>query len=191
MTFIVLEGGEGSGKSTQTKRLAAWLRDQGHTVCETFEPGDTATGAQLRERLLHGATPLTAEDELQLMLQDRAQHVAEKIRPALARGEIVVCDRFAPSSLAYQGVGRELGVAAVEQRSADATGGLEPDLVLVLDVADDVAEARVSPNRDRMERAGGRLSRTGPGRISRPRGKPGLGRHRRQRKPRCGRGTCS
>jgi dTMP kinase len=153
VTFIVLEGGEGSGKSTQTKKLGEHLRARGCVVRTTFEPGDTSRGKELRDRLLHGGA-LTADQELELMLEDRRLHVDEVIRPALARGEVVVCDRYAPSSLAYQGVGRGLGVDAVAAASARATGGLEPDLVLVLDVPDAVAEARLAAYRDRFERAG-------------------------------------
>jgi dTMP kinase len=153
VTFVVLEGGEGSGKSTQTKLLATWLRERGCSVCETFEPGATSRGAALRDRLLHGAA-LGPADELRLMLEDRALHVAEVISPALARGEIVVCDRFTPSSLAYQGAGRGLGVETVERASTEAVGGVEPDLVVVLDVPDEVAEARLAPIRDRFEREG-------------------------------------
>jgi dTMP kinase len=92
--------------------------------------------------------------ELLLMLADRAQHVAELIRPALERGAVVVCDRYTPSSLAYQGVARGLGVAEVERLSAWADGGLEPDMVIVLDLSDETAESRVSADRDRFERAG-------------------------------------
>jgi dTMP kinase len=88
------------------------------------------------------------------MLADRSQHVAEVIRPALERGAIVVCDRFEPSTLAYQGAARGLGVEEVERLSRWAAAGVEPDLVIVLDVPDSIAEARVSPLRDRFERAG-------------------------------------
>ncbi len=120
----------------------------------TFEPGDTATGSELRAVLLHADTALDARAELLLMLADRAQHVAEVIRPALERGAYVVCDRYEPSSLAYQGVARGLGVDEVERLSAWAAGDVEPDAVIVLDLPDDVAEARVSVDRDRFERAG-------------------------------------
>ena len=154
MTFIVLEGGEGSGKSTQVARLATWLRARGLEVVSTFEPGDTKLGAAVRDALLHDDGPLDARTELLLMLADRAQHVAEVVRPAIARGEVVVCDRYAPSTLAYQGAGRELGVDAVAALNEFATGGLAPDLVLVLDVPDEIAEARVAAARDRVERAG-------------------------------------
>ncbi len=159
MTFIVLEGGEGSGKSTQAARLASWLAENGHEVVSTFEPGDTKMGAQMRDVLLHGDAPLDAHAELLLLLADRAQHVAEVIRPALARGAVVISDRYTPSTLAYQGVGRGLGVETVEQLDAFATGGLVPDLVILLDVPDDVAEARVAAERDRVERAGDEFHR--------------------------------
>jgi dTMP kinase len=154
MTFVVLEGGEGSGKSTQSARLASWLTEQGHDVVSTFEPGDTKLGMHVRDLLLHGDAPLDARTELLLMLADRAQHVTEVIRPGLARGAVVISDRYSPSTLAYQGVGRGLGVAAVEQMDAVATGGLVPDVVVVLDVPDELAEARVATARDRLERAG-------------------------------------
>jgi dTMP kinase len=154
VTFVVLEGGEGVGKSTQVEMLAAALRATGREVVVTYEPGATKAGAQMRAVLLHADAPIDPTAELLLMLADRAQHVGEVVRPALAGGAIVVCDRYAPSTLAYQGVGRELGVEHVESMSARAAGGLEPDVVVVLDLPDDVAEARVSAARDRMERAG-------------------------------------
>jgi dTMP kinase len=151
--FIVVEGGEGAGKSTQVAKLAARLRDAGHDVDETREPGGTEEGAALREKLLHGDA-IDAETELGWMLEDRRLHVEQRIKPDLARGIVVVCDRFSPSTLAYQGVARGMGVEAVERRCAVATGGVEPDVVIVLDLPDDVAEARVAANRDRFEREG-------------------------------------
>ena len=154
MTFVVLEGGEGSGKSTQVARLVERLRAEGREVVATFEPGDTPTGRRIRETLLHGDDALAPTAELLLMLADRAQHVVEVIRPALVRGAVVVCDRFSPSTIAYQGVARGLGVAEAEWWCEFATGGLVPDAVLVLDVPDAVAEARVGRECDRMERAG-------------------------------------
>jgi dTMP kinase len=152
---VVLEGGDGSGKSTQSTRLAAWLREQGCAVVETFEPGAGATGAVLRELLLHGPETVTPVAEALLMAADRAQHVATEIAPALARGEWVVCDRYVPSSLVYQGVVRGLGVDVVEQLSVVATAGVTPDLVVVLDVSDAVADARRAGESDRLEREGG------------------------------------
>ncbi|HET9728624.1 MAG TPA: dTMP kinase [Acidimicrobiia bacterium] len=154
MTFIVLEGGEGSGKSTQARALADALRAEGRDVVVTFEPGDTPAGVRIREILLHADAPIDSHAELLLMLADRAQHVAQVVAPALARGAIVVCDRFSPSSLAYQGIARKLGVGVVESLDAFARNGCSPDLVVVLDVPDDVAESRVAVERDRFERAG-------------------------------------
>jgi dTMP kinase len=160
VTFIVLEGGEGVGKSTQVQLLAQWLHATGREVVVTYEPGATKSGAQMRAVLLHADVPIDPRAELLLMAADRAQHVAEQIRPALERGAIVVCDRYMPSTLAYQGIGRGLGVETVETLSGWAAGGLEPDLVLVLDLPDAEAEARVSAARDRMERAGAEFHRT-------------------------------
>ena len=152
--FVVLEGGDGSGKSTQVARLAESLRASGLAVHETFEPGAGAAGAVIRDLLLHGPEVIAPVAEALLMAADRAQHVATEIAPALLRGEWVVCDRYVPSSLVYQGVVRELGVELVEQLSEVATGGLEPDLVIVLDVSDDVAAARRDAETDRLEREG-------------------------------------
>jgi dTMP kinase len=152
--FIVVEGGEGVGKSTQVARLAQWLRASGHEVVLTFEPGDTPVGVDFRNALLHADHALDPRAELMLMLADRAQHVAEVVAPAIARGAIVVCDRYEPSTLAYQGVARGLGVDEVERMSQWAAAGLRPDAVIVLDAPDDVAEARVSTARDRIEHAG-------------------------------------
>jgi dTMP kinase len=152
--FIVFEGGEGSGKSTQAAILVRRLRSEGRDVVETFEPGATARGALLRSVLLHDDTPLDPRAELLLMAADRAQHVSELIAPALARGAVVVCDRFSPSSLVYQGVARGLGVDAVEAVDRFAATGVQPDLVVVLDVSDAVALERLPEARDRFERAG-------------------------------------
>ncbi|MDQ1383553.1 MAG: dTMP kinase [Actinomycetota bacterium] len=152
--FIVVEGGEGVGKSTQVPRLAASLRASGREVVVTHEPGDTKLGAELRAVLLHADDHVDARAELLLMIADRAQHLAEVVTPALARGAIVVCDRYEPSTLAYQGVARGLGVESVERLSEWATTGVEPDVVVVLDLPDEIAEARVSVDRDRFERAG-------------------------------------
>ncbi len=157
--FIVLEGADGSGKSTQVTRLVERLRGSGRTVVETFEPGATALGSRIRAIVLDGpdesvgaASPAAITEAL-LMAADRAQHVAEVVRPALSRGDWVVSDRFVPSSLIYQGVARGLGVDAVAEVSAWATDGLEPDLIIVLDVADAVADTRRSQS-DRLEREG-------------------------------------
>lgn len=152
--FVVLEGGDGSGKSTQRDLLVEWLRGRDLVVVETGEPGGTDLGFDLRRLLLDG-TDVSPRAEALLMAADRAQHTDRKIRPALARGEWVVSDRHVPSSLVYQGVVRGLGVDAVAALSAFATDGLVPDLVVLLDVDDATAEARRSGESDRMEREGG------------------------------------
>jgi dTMP kinase len=149
--FIVLEGGDATGKSTQVERLATRLRDGGHEVVTTFEPGATAVGRQLRGLLLDGSNELDPVAEALLMAADRAEHVVEVVRPALTRGAWVVSDRFVPSSLAYQGVGRGLGVHEVEQLNELATSGIQPDLVIVLDLAPDAARRRMRSQPDRLE----------------------------------------
>jgi len=149
--FIVLEGGDATGKTTQAALLAARLREQGREVVQTFEPGGTALGGSLRRLLLDGEGTVEPEAEALLMAADRAQHVLEVVRPSLGRGDWVVSDRFMPSSLAYQGVGRGLGVPAIEIVNGIATGGLEPDLVVVLDLPPDVATERFGAARDRLE----------------------------------------
>jgi dTMP kinase len=152
--FVVLEGGEGTGKSTQAKRLVQLLERAGRDTELTHEPGGTRLGEAIRELLLHGDRDLDERAELLLMLADRAEHVASVIRPALAAGKVVVTDRFTPSTVAYQGVGRALGAEAVAEMSAYAAGGLAPDVVIVIDLPDDVAATRVAADPDRMERAG-------------------------------------
>jgi dTMP kinase len=149
--FIVLEGGDATGKTTQAALLATRLRDQGREVVQTFEPGGTALGGSLRRLLLDGEGTVEPEAEALLMAADRAQHVLEVVRPSLGRGDWVVSDRFMPSSLAYQGVGRGLGVPAIEIVNGIATGGLEPDLVVVLDLPPEVATERFGAARDRLE----------------------------------------
>ena len=149
--FVVLEGGDGCGKSTQARILCSRLRDGGREVVRTREPGATEAGAGIRELVL-GAGRLVPRAEALLIAADRAQHVAEVVRPALARGAVVVSDRYVPSSLAYQGVARGLGVDEIARLSEWATDGLQPDLVLVLDVDPGEAAARRAGPQDRMER---------------------------------------
>lgn len=145
--FIAFEGGEACGKSTQSARLAATL-----DAVLTREPGGTSIGAQLRAVLLDPKTVgLSDRSEALLMAADRAQHVAEVIEPALAAGRHVVTDRFAGSSIAYQGYGRGLPVAEIRDLSLWATGGVWPDLVILLDVPEAEAELRLGSVRDRME----------------------------------------
>ena len=148
--FVVLEGGDGCGKSTQVKRLVSRLGDLGREVVATREPGATETGAAIRLLVL-GGDHLDPRAEALLIAADRAEHVAEVIRPALDRGAVVVSDRYIPSSLAYQGVARGLGIDEIARLSEWATGGLEPDLVVVFDVPAADAERRRSGPRDRIE----------------------------------------
>ncbi|MBM3776203.1 MAG: dTMP kinase [Acidobacteria bacterium] len=148
--FITFEGLDGSGKSTQIRRLVARLRALGREVVETAEPGGTPIGRQIRAILLSARNrELRPAAELFLYLAARAQSTAETIAPALARGEIVLSDRFTDSTLAYQGCGRGLGAAEVQALARVSTGGLEPRLTLLLDidVATSLARAR-GRNRD-------------------------------------------
>lgn len=153
--LIVFEGGEASGKSTQAALLAERLG-----AVLTREPGGTDVGRSLRALVLEPAVGhLDPRTESLLMLADRAQHVTEVIRPALARGADLVSDRFVGSTLAYQGYGRGLDVAELAGLSAWATGGVEPDVVFLLDVPVDVAIARLGRDLDRMEGAGAEFHR--------------------------------
>lgn len=145
--FIVLEGGEGSGKSTQARLLSDELG-----AVLTREPGGTAIGERVRKVLLDGRLGrVDPRAELMLMLAARAQHVAECIRPTLERGDDVVCDRFSPSTLAYQGYGRGLDLAEIRAADELARAGLEPDVVVLLDVSPEIASARRSRELDRIE----------------------------------------
>jgi dTMP kinase len=155
--FIVLEGPEGAGKSTQLRRLAEALRERGREVVLTHEPGGTPAAEAIRRVFLsgeHGAiTPLT---ELFLICAARAQHVAELIRPALEAGQTVLCDRFSPSTVVYQGYAGGLPLETVRAMDAAARQGLQPDVTLIIDVP---AEVGLRRNRgdgeaDRMEGKG-------------------------------------
>lgn len=130
--FITLEGGEGAGKSLLASALAERLADT--NVVLTFEPGDTPLGALLREQLFDEALPLSPWAETFLFLAERAVHVSEVIRPALARGAPVICDRFVDSTVAYQGYGRRLDLPLIKLMNQQATSGLLPQITLLLDV---------------------------------------------------------
>ncbi|HUR48789.1 MAG TPA: dTMP kinase [Acidimicrobiales bacterium] len=147
--LVALEGGEGSGKSTQARLLAERL-----DAVLTREPGGTRLGEEIRRLVLEGTDDVHPRTEALLMAAARAQHVAEVIRPALESGRHVVTDRFTPSSLAYQGFGRGLDGAEIGDLSRWATGGLSADLVVLLDVPDDIRRARTGKPRDRLEAAG-------------------------------------
>ncbi|EXG79327.1 thymidylate kinase [Cryptosporangium arvum DSM 44712] len=152
--FIVFEGGEGAGKSTQSRALTDWLTGRGFEVVSTREPGATPLGREIRSLILdHRDDAPSSRSEALLYAADRAHHVATVIRPALARGAVVVCDRYVDSSLAYQGAGRDLATEDVEWLSRWATAGLVPDLVILLDVDPSIGLTRVG-NRgvaDRLE----------------------------------------
>ncbi|MFB9237033.1 dTMP kinase [Plantactinospora siamensis] len=154
--FLVFEGGEGAGKSTQAEALAARLREQGREVLLTREPGATDVGQRIRSLVLDqpGGPDLSPRAEALLYAADRAQHVATVVRPALSRGAVVISDRYVDSSLAYQGAGRVLPSDEVSWLSSWATGGLKPDLVVVLDVEPAVGQARITArggDADRLE----------------------------------------
>jgi dTMP kinase len=161
--FIALEGGEGAGKSTQARALAAWLESRGHDVLVTFEPGATEVGRRLRSVLLDHPEPVPGYDvappsalsprtEALLFAADRAEHVATVVRPALALGHVVISDRYTDSSVAYQGAGRDLAGTEVGRLSRWATDGLQPHLTVLLDLPAGDGLARVeSPDRVESE----------------------------------------
>ncbi|HEX9953699.1 MAG TPA: dTMP kinase [Allosphingosinicella sp.] len=156
--FITLEGGEGVGKSTQVKRLAAALRARGLEVVETREPGGSPGAEAIRKLLLEGeGDRWTAEAEALLFAAARADHVAKTIRPALERGAWVLCDRFLDSSIAYQGAAGGVGTDAIQALHAIGSKGFLPDRTLLLELAPDAAAERLS-RRDvgGSDRIGGR-----------------------------------
>jgi dTMP kinase len=152
-TFVVLEGPEGAGKSTQLKILAQYLNQTGIEHVVTRDPGGTALGKQIRRILLNADTSVSPLTELLLYEADRAQHVQEIIRPALEAGKLVLCDRYTGSTFAYQGYGRGIDLCLIEQLNKTATGGLEPELVILFDIASEEGLNRLHPSgHDRLER---------------------------------------
>ncbi len=150
--FLAFEGGEGAGKSTQARLLAIWLRENGYDVLATHEPGATKIGMRLRALLLDTThTGLSPWAEALMYAADRAEHVSAVIAPALARGTVVVTDRYVDSSFAYQGGGRQLPLAAVKEVNNLATGGLEPDLTIILDLPPAEGLGRRARSADRLE----------------------------------------
>jgi len=149
--FIAFEGGEAAGKSTQEALLAARLVEAGREVVRTREPGGTPAGEAIREVVLNPRfTGLDARAEALLFAASRGDHAAQVIRPALRRGAIVVCDRYVDSSIAYQGVGRGLGIERIRELSMWATHSLVPDLTVLLDIDPAIGLSRVT-NPDRLE----------------------------------------
>lgn len=154
--FVSFEGGDGSGKSTQSRLLGDWLTARGLPVVLTREPGGTDLGQVLRQAVLHGEH-VDPRTEALLYAADRAHHVASLVRPALAAGAVVLTDRYLDSSVAYQGTGRDLGADEVEQLSLWATQGLLPALTVLLDLDPEIGMSRLSTRPaapDRLESAG-------------------------------------
>ena len=153
--FITFEGTEGCGKSTHIKKLATCLKEEGHTVRTLREPGGTESGEEIRELLKHGPDNLAPQAELLLMNASRAQLVREIIRPALAAGEVVLCDRFFDSTTVYQGTGRGLDAVHVQSLIDFAVGKTRPDLTLLLQIPLETSEKRRANRRgsDRFESA--------------------------------------
>ena len=149
--FVCFEGGDGAGKSTQSRLLRDWLVEQGRTVLLTFEPGHTDVGKELRRIVLDPATGhLSDRTEALLYIADKAEHVDHVVLPALERGEVVITDRYVDSTLAYQGAGRTLDVGEVEAVARWATADLRPHLTVVLDLAPEAGLGRFD-GRDRIE----------------------------------------
>ncbi len=155
--FIVFEGGDGVGKSTQARKLADWVASKGSEVVLTFEPGDTPIGAKLRGLVLDPAWgDVAPRAEALMYAADKAQHVHEVVLPALQRGAVVISDRYVDSMLAYQGAGRVLEPDRVEQMARWATQDLLPDLTVLLDLDPDRGLATIA-EKDRLEGAGADL----------------------------------
>jgi dTMP kinase len=148
--FLTFEGPEGAGKSTQIRLLAAWLHEQGFSVVETREPGGTRLGQGIRQLLLY-QDQMCAEAEYLLYSADRAEHMQTLIRPALAQGQTVLCDRWLDSSLAYQGFGRGLKLDWLRAVAEGAVQGVQPDKTFLFDLPPEVGLARLA-NPDRLER---------------------------------------
>ncbi|MDQ2985767.1 MAG: dTMP kinase [Armatimonadota bacterium] len=143
--FISIEGPDGAGKSTLARGLHSELTLKGHQVVLTREPGDGPVGPQIRQILLEGVD-IDSWTEVFLFLADRRQHVEQFIRPALERGDWVICDRFVDSTIVYQGYGRDLDIGLLRKLNKIATSGLMPDLTLVLDLPVEAALARIGSN---------------------------------------------
>jgi dTMP kinase len=150
--FLTFEGGDGSGKSTQSALLTEWLAAQGRTVVHAREPGGTELGLELREIILHRRGYIAPRAEALLYAADRAHNIATVVRPALERGDIVIQDRYLDSSVAYQGAGRVLEPTEVRELSLWATEGLLPHLTILLDLDIETGRARLDDARTRYDR---------------------------------------
>lgn len=150
--FITLEGGDGSGKSTQAALLERWLDGKHRTVVRTREPGGTDFGTEVREIVLHSRGHISPRAEALLYAADRAHHISTKVRPALDRGDVVIQDRYLDSSVAYQGAGRVLDSGEIRDLSLWAAEGLLPDLTILLDLDENEARRRLDGSRTRFDR---------------------------------------
>lgn len=150
--FLTFEGGDGSGKTTQSALLTEWLTQHERTVLHAREPGGTELGLEVREIVMHRRGFVAPRAEALLYAADRAQNVATVVRPALERGDIVIQDRYLDSSVAYQGAGRVLSMAEVRELSLWATEGLLPDLTVLLDLDPAVGRTRLDASRTRYDR---------------------------------------
>lgn len=158
--FLVFDGPDGSGKSTQVHRFTDFAQARGVTVCEVREPGGTAIGEEIRRVLLdHCTGDLDVAAEMLLYMASRAQLIAERIAPALSRGELVLADRFVSSTLAYQGTAGGMSLEHIRAVAAIACRGVTPDLTVIFDVTEETAASRLSPLLDRMEAKGAEYHR--------------------------------
>ena len=152
--FITFEGTDGCGKTTQIKLLKDYLEKKGETVLLTREPGAKGLGEKLREILLNYDGEVSSNCESFLFLADRAQHIDTIIKPAIERGEIVLCDRHTDSTVAYQGYGRGIDLNQINMLNNIATSGLKPDITFIFDIDIETSQKRVGKEKDRMESAG-------------------------------------
>ena len=161
--FITFEGIEGCGKSTQIARLAKRLAKVGRSIVQLREPGGTNIGEAIRKTVKHppGNTPISPETELLLMNASRAQLVQQVVRPALAKGSVVLCDRFYDSTLAYQGYGRELDLAKVQNAIDLAVGGTKPNITLLLDIPLEIGAGRVAKRQRESDETSDQFDRSG------------------------------
>lgn len=152
--FITLEGADGCGKTTQSRLLQEYLEQQGYEVVWTREPGSIGLGQRIRELLLYYDGEVAPRCEAFLFLADRSQNIEHVIKPAVAEGKIVICDRHTDSTIAYQGYGRGENIEELTYLNNLATAGMKPNLTIVFDVSTEVAQLRVGDEKDRMEAAG-------------------------------------
>ncbi len=152
--FITFEGVDGCGKTTQMNLLAKYLKNDGHDVIITREPGAKGLGEKIREILLHYDVEVSSRAESFLFLADRAQHIDKIVNPAVEEGKIVLCDRHTDSTIAYQGYGRGVDIAQLTMLNNLATGQRKPDITFVFDIDIETSMSRVGKEKDRMESAG-------------------------------------